>query len=145
MTRQVSPFACIIKGNSSKKEDDNTDPEELASAEREELIAKMANRLDAMDADDADPADAVRVMRQMANEGGLKFSPEVNEAITRIEAGEDPEKIDEQFQEVFDCHDPFAQKEEDGTIQKGSLSEWIRRLKPPKRDSTWRDFDSEEK
>ena len=138
LSRQVSSFSHIIR---SGGEDDNGgfDRDEISQAEQEELISKMGRRLDALGDDDADPVEAVKVMREMAEQGGLRFNAEVREAMARIEAGEDPEKIDEEFSEVFDQANPFepAPGEKMG---KTAAKEFLRMLCPPRRDPKWHDM-----
>lgn len=137
LQRQVSPFAHITKGDSP--DGCGCDHDELADAKREDAIARMANQMDDMAGDDADPAEAVKAMRKMAEAGGLHFNKEVREAMARIEAGEDPEKIDEEFKDALDAHDPF--EGDDAAAQKAfKSSEWLRRLKPPRRDPVWHDL-----
>jgi len=132
LAREVSAFAHIVKGKNS---DGNEDAESPSVQAMDQVIAKMGDRLQSLDADDADPSDAVRVMREMASAGGLTFNKDVQEAMARIEAGEDPEKIDEQFKEVFDTENPF----EAGTADAKSLALW-RRLRGPRRDPKWYDI-----
>jgi hypothetical protein len=103
----------------------------------DEVIAKMGDRMAALSDDDADPREAVHVMREMAAAGGMTFNKDVAEAMARIEAGEDPEKIDETFSEVFDTENPFAGDDEE---QHAKSLAWWRRLHGPRRDPTWRDM-----
>jgi hypothetical protein len=59
--------------------------------------------------------------------------------MARIEAGEDPERIDEEFSEVFDTDNPF----EDGDAQEAAPARnWLRRLRGPARDPNWYDLTS---
>lgn len=141
LSRQVSSFSHIVK--SGDREDlGGFDRDEISQAEQEELISKMGRRLDAMNDDDADPAEAVKVMREMAEQGGLRFNADVREAMARIEAGVDPEKIDEQFKEVFDLENPF--ESDSGTkAAKNAAQEFLRRLCPPRRDPKWYDMTGE--
>ena len=132
--RQVSPFAHMIRGAAKEPGGDAPD----GSRRLEQAAAQLGDRLQALDDDDADPREAVRVMRDLADAGGLNFNKEVREAMARIEAGEDPEKIDEAFREVFDTDNPFA--EEEGEKRDGS---WLRRLREPVRDPKWYDLKTE--
>lgn len=100
LKREVSSFAHIMRG--AVQEPGSEAPEGGASR-MDEAAAHLTERLQAMDDDDADPREAVKVMRELASAGGLHFNKEVQEAMGRIEAGEDPEKIDETFKEVFDA------------------------------------------
>ena len=144
LSRQVSSFSHIVRGAIQPESDTGGfDADEIKQAERDELIAKMGRRLDAMGEDGGDPAEAVKVMRQMAAQGGLNFSADVAEAMARIEAGQDPEKIDEQFSEVFDREDPFSQGDGEDVEMSGKQEKkmgWLRHLQPPRRDPKWYDL-----
>jgi len=133
LAREVSSFAHIVKGKNS------SDPMEgCESASRMgQVLAQMGERLQSLDDDDADPREAVKVMKELASAGGMNFKKEVREAMARIEAGEDPERIDEEFSEVFETDNPFA----DGESESGAKSlNWWRRLRGPRRDPKWYDL-----
>ena len=134
LSREVSPFVYIVKGKNS------ADPmEDGESASRmDQVMAQMGERLQSLDDDDADPREAVKVMKELASAGGMTFNKEVQEAMARIEAGEDPEKIDEEFSDVFETDNPFAE-DEGGSGKKPS--DWWRRMRGPRRDPKW--YDSE--
>ena len=106
----------------------------------DQVMAQMGDRMHALEDDTADPREAVKVMRELASAGGLHFNKEVQEAMGRIEAGEDPEKIDETFKEVFDAENPF----EEGEQQQGGVP-WLRRLRGPDRDPKWYDMPQKER
>ena len=133
LKREVSRFSHCVKGGEAAREEGTGD------FDRMELMgAKLADRLHALERDEADPRDAVRVMRELASAGGVRFNKEVQEAMNRIEAGEDTEQIDEEFQEVFDLENPFEEQDDAETgHQVGDL--W-RRLHAPKRDPVWHDM-----
>ena len=133
LKREVSPFAHIMSGAVKA-----ADAQDLGCADRmEQAAAQLGERLQALDDDDSDPREAVRVMRELSEAGGLRYYKEVQEAMARIEAGEDPEKIDEDFREVFDTDNPFADAEDDA--EKRGVS-WLRRLRGPTRDPKWHDL-----
>ena len=137
LKREVSPFAHIVSG--AVKEEPGG---EAAGAEHMGQAAEqLGERLQALDDDGADPREAVRVMRELASAGGLHFNREVREAMARIEAGEDPEKIDEEFKEVFESDNLFAEAESEAG---GRLSDLWRRVRGPRRDPVWRDLRAEE-
>lgn len=133
LKREVSAFAPIMRGESAPE----ASPDGDAARRMDEVLARMGERVQALDDEDADPRDAVKVMQEMAEAGGLTFNKEVQEALSRIEAGEDPERIDEEFKEVFDTENPFA--ESDGESG-GRLSELWRRMRGPRRDPKWHDL-----
>lgn len=135
LTREVSPFAHITRGGREESV-----PDDSGALDRmDDVLAKMGDRVQALDDDDADPREAVKVMREMAAAGGLGFKREVREALDRIEAGEDPEKVEEEFREVFETDNPFAEPE-DGEQSGGAAGGWWRKLRGPRRDPKWYDM-----
>jgi len=56
---------------------------------------------DLSDFDENDPRSLGRMMRQMADETGEAMPPEMDEMCRRLEAGEDPEKIEEEMGDVL--------------------------------------------
>ena len=54
------------------------------------------------DLDENDPRSLGRWMRKMSREMGEDLGPEFNEIVGRLEAGEDPEEIEESMPELGD-------------------------------------------
>ena len=138
LKREVSVFAHIVRGQAQESAEPAADGED-ATDRMDRVLSQMGERMQALEDDDADPREAVRVMKELASAGGLHFNKEVREAMARIEAGEDPEKIDEEFSEVFDTENPFADGD-DGEGKPGAG--WLRRLREPRRDPVWHEFDA---
>jgi hypothetical protein len=101
------------------------------------VIAEMGDRMQSLEDDDGDPREAVSVLRAMAEAGGVQFKPDVLEAMARIDAGEDPDKIDEMFGEVFETENPFDEVDDEGG---GHGMNWWKRLHEPQRDPDWHDW-----
>lgn len=135
LKREVSVFAHRVRGAVTEGEG-----EEGAASRMEVMAAQLGERLQALDDDDADPRDAVRMMRELAASGGMSFNKEVQEAMARIEAGEDPEKIDEEFREVFDSENPFS---EGGDDEAGAGMSLLRMVRAPARDPNWHELRKE--
>jgi hypothetical protein len=49
-----------------------------------------------------------RMMRKLFDTTGLPLGPNMEEAIRRMEAGEDPDKIEEELGDLLDQEDPFG-------------------------------------
>jgi len=60
----------------------------------------------------------------------MKLGPGVEEAIRRMEAGEDPEKIDEEMGDLLDDEAPFL------TGGSGGIKALRRKLRPPAVDDS---------
>lgn len=136
LRREVSAFAHIVRGRAQETPESDSGGEDAAER-MDRVLSQMGERMQALEDEEADPRDAVKVMKELASAGGLHFNKEVQEAMARIEAGEDPEKIDEEFREVFDSENPFAEGDGEAAQAGAGL---LRRLRGPKRDPKWYDL-----
>lgn len=94
MERRVSRFAVIGKA----KEDSGDDPfAGIDEAKMEGFMAEMERDMSGMDETNPDPRQLGRFMRKMTDMMGDKTPPELREMVRRLEAGEDPEKLEDQF------------------------------------------------
>lgn len=64
------------------------------SRSEDEMTADMA------DIDENDPRSMARAVRRMADEMGEDLGPELEHALGRLESGEDPEKIEQELEEM---------------------------------------------
>jgi len=55
---------------------------------------------DLADVDENDPRSMARAVRKMAEEMGEDLGPELEHALGRLESGEDPEKIEQELEEM---------------------------------------------
>lgn len=55
---------------------------------------------DLSDVDENDPRSMARAVRRMADEMGEDLGPELEHALNRLEAGEDPERIEQELEEM---------------------------------------------
>ncbi len=55
---------------------------------------------DLADIDENDPRSMAKAVRKMADEMGEDLGPELEHALNRLEAGEDPEKIEQELEEM---------------------------------------------
>jgi putative FmdB family regulatory protein len=76
----------------------NMSEAQMASAQNE----MMKIMQDADSIDENDPRQMGALMRKLKESTGMDMGPEMDEAIRRLESGEDPEKIEEEFGELFD-------------------------------------------
>lgn len=58
--------------------------------------------------DENDPKSLARFMRKMANETGEDLGPEFSEVVDRLEAGEDPESIEQSMPELAAAGDDMG-------------------------------------
>ena len=123
LERQVSLFS-ISKGRTEGEGDDAL--ADIDEAKLEQAMMSMAGEVDKMDEDD--PKQAARMMRKLFDASGMKLGDSVEEAICRMEAGEDPDKIEQEMGDVLEEDNPFAAK------PKKLLDDLRRKYLPPKVD-----------
>jgi putative FmdB family regulatory protein len=69
--------------------------------------------------DENDPRSVARAIRSMADEMGEDLGPELSEAIGRLEAGEDPEKIERDMDEAGFGGEGGPEPSHDGGLYEG--------------------------
>ena len=124
LERRVSRFA-ISKGRS---EPDTAGLPDFDEARLEQAMAAMADEAERLDEDD--PRQMAGLMRKLYDTTGLQLGQGMEEAIRRMEAGEDPDQIEEEMGDLLEGEDPFTF---DG---KTGLKGLRRRFVPPEVDET---------
>ncbi|BCR03434.1 cytochrome c [Desulfuromonas versatilis] len=121
LERQVSLFA-IFKGRSEEPVEGMPD---LDEAQMERAMMALAGEMGSLD--EEDPRQMARFMRRFSEVTGMNLGEGMEEAMRRLEAGEDPEAIEEQLGDVFDAENPFG---------KEGIKGLRRKYAPPAHDDT---------
>ena len=129
LERRVSLFA-ISKGQKDSESDEPLP--DMDESDIEKAMEAMAGEIEGVDEDD--PRQAARVVRKLYDATGLQIGAGMEEAIRRMEAGEDPDKIEAEMGDVLEQEDPFVTK------AKGGLKQLSKQLLPPKHDDTLYDL-----
>jgi putative FmdB family regulatory protein len=124
LERQISLFA-ISKGRKDEASEGMPDVDE---AKMEQAFESMAGELDGLD--EEDPRAAARLMRRLFDASGMRMGQGMEEAIRRMEAGEDPEKIESEMGDLLENEEPLLAK------GGGNLKAIRQRLLPPRVDKT---------
>ena len=77
--------------------------------------------------DENDPRQAANLMRKLTDMTGLDLGPSMEEALQRMEAGDDPEQIEAEMGDLLENEEPFSLKEKSAKILKS---------RPPQKDET---------
>jgi len=101
LERQVSIFA--ISKNRQEKDDDFMP--DIDESKLEQAMMSMASEIENID--EEDPRQAAAVMRKLMAATGMDLGGPMEEAISRMEAGEDPDKIEEEMGDLFEGDDLF--------------------------------------
>lgn len=132
LERQVSLFA-ISKGRGGDEGDGDGDMlDNLDESQLEQAMMSMAGEMENID--ENDPRQAAKMMRRLFDSTGLKLGGGMEEAISRMEAGEDAEQIEADMGDMLEEEEPFAVK------PKKLLDDLRRQYLPPKVDETLHDL-----
>jgi hypothetical protein len=95
----------------------------------EQAMQALAAEAEGLDEDN--PRQAARMMRKLYEATGMQLGSGMEEAIRRMEAGEDPEQIEAEMGDVLESENPF----EAGELSKG-LKALHKRSQRPQVDTT---------
>ncbi len=98
MERLISSFA--VTGRAKEKSEADAPP--VDDAKMESLMSDMEREFSAGDEENPDPRKLARMMRKMSEVTGEAMPSGMQEMIRRMEAGEDPEKLESEYGDVFD-------------------------------------------
>ncbi len=122
LERQVSVFATP---GGAKESDDPMENLPVDESKMESAMEKLVG--EAENINEEDPRQAARLMQKFSAMTGLKYNDSIEEALSRMEAGEDMENIESQMGDSLDGEDPFIVQGKKG----GSAAR-----KPPQYDDT---------
>ncbi len=126
LSRQMSVFAAITGG---RQEEVGNDPfSGLDESKMEKAMMQFATEAEKMKEDD--PRAAAKLMRKLSETTGMRLGDGFQEALQRLEAGEDPDKIDEEMGDILSDEDPFGEKQ---GVKRSSL-------RKPRKDETLYDL-----
>ena len=131
LERQVSLFA-ISRGRGEDEEGGDDMLGDMDESRLEQAMMSMAGEMENID--ENDPRQAARMMRRLFDSTGLKLSGGMEEAISRMEAGEDADQIEADMGDMLEEEEPFSMK------PKKLLSDLRRKYLPPKVDETLYDL-----
>ncbi len=106
LQKLMSVFATIGKA----QETGDVDPVgRLDESKMEQALSGLMREAEHLNAED--PRQMASLMRKFADKTGLSLGGSMEEAIARMEAGEDPEQIEREMGDLMDSEDPFSLEE----------------------------------
>ena len=102
LKRNVSTFATISVR--SGEGGDGAELSQMDEAKMEKAMAMLASEADNINEDD--PRQAADLMRKLSDATGLKMGSGMEEALSRLEQGEDPAKIEEEIGDLLGADEP---------------------------------------
>lgn len=110
LQKKVSLFSAISSRGEQGEGDDDLPP--IDEAKMEKAMGMLAREAEHMDEDD--PRQAAQLMRKLSDATGLKMGSAMEEALARMERGEDPEKIEAEMGDLLEGEDPFQFESKSG-------------------------------
>jgi len=109
---QLERIACSFSAvtGSSDNDSNSDDLPQIDEAKMEKAmtsLAKEANRID-----ENDPRQAANLMRKLSKETGIKLGSGMEEALSRMEKGEDPDEIEKEMGDLLESEEPFLIEEQ---------------------------------
>lgn len=130
MQRVVSGFAVIGRA----KEPGEGGAEAMEDPRMEAAMAEMEREFATLDEENPDPRRMGQLMRRMSELTGEKMPASMEEMIARLEAGEDPEKLEETFGDLEEMEGIGDAKQADEAGEAGKARALLRRMRQPARD-----------
>ncbi len=128
LQKRMSVFS-TLKRRGDEAEDDMDFPD-MDEGKMEQAMDMLAREAEGMD--EEDPRQAARLMRKLSDMTGMELGPGFQEALSRMEAGEDPEQVEAELGDALESENPFEMKKKGGLI--------LRRMLPPRKDDTLYDL-----
>lgn len=126
LSRMVSRFAVTSSGkseNGGEEEGEDRSNLPIDEAKMERALESLA--AEAQHINEDDPRQAADLMRKLTDMTGLKLGDKMEDALSRMEAGEDPDAIEQEMGDIGEA-DLFSVASAHGSRQK----------RPPARDET---------
>ncbi len=98
---------------------------DIDESKLEKAMGALASEAERINEDD--PRQAAQLMRKLTQMTGLELGSGMEEALRRMEAGEDPEQIEAEMGDLLEEEDPFIPQ---AKRKSGS------RKRPPRKDDT---------
>jgi len=121
LQKQLSVFSVVGKAEEPGQEDL---PPGFDETKMEQALSKLAAEADDLNEDD--PRQMARLMRRLTASAGLPLGEAMEEALSRLEAGEDPDQIEQEMGDLL----------EDESALFGEAKKRLARRREPRRDET---------
>ncbi|MDA8141715.1 MAG: zinc ribbon domain-containing protein [Desulfobacteraceae bacterium] len=127
LSRQMSAFAVVGRAKEGGEDGEDLPFDE---SKMEQALQALAGEAEKINEDD--PRQAAQLMRKLTDMTGMELGGGMEEALRRMERGEDPEQIEAEMGDLLESEDPFQMAGKKGA--KGA------RRSAPRRDETLYDL-----
>ena len=102
LTRQISTFSTLGRA----REPAEGGMPDFNEGDLDRVMGELAGDMDKINEDD--PRQMAMMMRKFTEKSGLALGDGMEEALARMEAGEDPDKIEQEMGDLLEGEDPLA-------------------------------------
>ena len=127
LSRQMSAFSFTGKA----KEDGDMDDLPFDEGKMEKAMQMLAGEAENINEDD--PRQAANLMRKLTDMTGLELGSGMQEALKRMEAGEDPDAIESEMGDLLENEEPFLLPDKKG-------GKGLKKRPAPQKDETLYDL-----
>ncbi len=106
LERRMSLFAKVKRGTEEPAGDGMP---QLDEAKMEKAMAMLAGEAEKLNEDD--PRQAAQLMRKLTDATGMNLGAGMEEALSRLERGEDPDQIEAEMGDLLEGEEPFVMGE----------------------------------
>jgi len=128
--QRVASRSAYISSSSASEEEDPLSDLPIDESRLESAMADLES--EAAGLNEEDPRAMARFMRKFSDKIGLKYNDHMEEALSRLESGEDPDKIEEEMGDIFD--------DEELPFEFAGKKLTLRKSRPLRRDDTLYDL-----
>ncbi|HOS96087.1 MAG TPA: zinc ribbon domain-containing protein [Deltaproteobacteria bacterium] len=115
LKKKVSIFAAISGRRGEEPEGDMPPFDEARMEKAMSMLEREAGGLN-----EDDPRQAAGLMRRLTEAAGLKMGSGMEEALSRMERGEDPDRIEAELGDLLEGEEPFVMDQKSGKRRKGA-------------------------
>jgi putative FmdB family regulatory protein len=130
-TRTLERQISLVAFTGRAKENNGFDDLPFDESKMENAMRMLASEADKINEDD--PKQAANLMRKLSGMTGLKLGEGMDEALRRMEKGEDPEQVEADMGDILENEDPFSMPDKKVKSAKA-------KRKPPLKDETLYDL-----
>ena len=123
-TRRLEKQISLVAFTGKAKETDGLDDLPFDEGKMEQAMQMLASEADKMNEDD--PKQAANLMRKLSDMTGLKLGDGMDEALRRMEKGDDPEQVEAEMGDLLEGEEPFSLPEKKAKSTKTKLKEPLR-------------------
>jgi hypothetical protein len=106
LQREVSMFSAGSKHNDGDGGDDGLGDLPIDENKMGQALEALSSEAESMN--EEDPRAAAQLMRKFSKMTGMEYNENIESALARMEAGEDPEAIETEMGDALDDADPFV-------------------------------------